>query len=239
MQAVAAEMNLSETAFVVAPPDRADGADLELRWFTPTVEVALCGHATLASAHVLWESGRLGPTEPARFRHRERACSSRRRAADDRDRARLPRPPEPRRSTRRPASRDGARRAGRRRPRERARPARRARRRRDRPRPRTRTSPRSPGIDARGVVVTARGEPDSRVRLRLALLRPPRRHRRGSRSPAPPTARSRRTGPSAWRRPSSSRTRRPARGGVVRCRVAGDRVHPRRPAVTVWHGTLT
>lgn len=54
MQAVAAEVNLSETAFVVP---RADG-DLDLRWFTPTVEVDLCGHATLASAHVLGGTGR-------------------------------------------------------------------------------------------------------------------------------------------------------------------------------------
>ena len=49
MQAVAREMNLSETAFVVP---RADGCH-DLRWFTPTVEVELCGHATLAAAHVL------------------------------------------------------------------------------------------------------------------------------------------------------------------------------------------
>ena len=62
MQHVAREMNLSETAFL-AP--RADGHDL--RWFTPTVEVDLCGHATLASAHVLWECGRLAPDRPARF----------------------------------------------------------------------------------------------------------------------------------------------------------------------------
>jgi PhzF family phenazine biosynthesis protein len=52
MQAVAAEMNLSETAFVVARGPRFD-----LRWFTPTVEVDLCGHATLAVAWHLWESG--------------------------------------------------------------------------------------------------------------------------------------------------------------------------------------
>lgn len=52
MQAVAREMNLSETAFLVS---RAEGFDL--RWFTPEAEVALCGHATLASAHVLWERG--------------------------------------------------------------------------------------------------------------------------------------------------------------------------------------
>jgi PhzF family phenazine biosynthesis protein len=62
MRQVAAEMNLSETAFVCP------GADAySLRWFTPTVEVALCGHATLASAHVLWETGRLRPEQPARF----------------------------------------------------------------------------------------------------------------------------------------------------------------------------
>src|SRR6476660_2698392 len=60
MQAVAGEMNLSETAFLVR---RADGFDL--RWFTPSVEVDLCGHATLASAHVLWEEGHLPPGEQA------------------------------------------------------------------------------------------------------------------------------------------------------------------------------
>jgi PhzF family phenazine biosynthesis protein len=62
MQDVAREMNLSETAFL------RPGADgFSLRWFTPTVEVALCGHATLASAHVLWETGRLASSETARF----------------------------------------------------------------------------------------------------------------------------------------------------------------------------
>lgn len=50
MQSVAAEMNLAETAFVVPA-----GAEFGLRWFTPRVEVPLCGHATLASAHVLWD----------------------------------------------------------------------------------------------------------------------------------------------------------------------------------------
>src|SRR6266853_374575 len=59
---VAREMNLAETAFLVP---RQDGYDL--RWFTPAVEVDLCGHATLASAHVLWEDGRLRPNEQARF----------------------------------------------------------------------------------------------------------------------------------------------------------------------------
>ncbi len=62
MQLVAREMNLSETAFLVK---RRHGYDL--RWFTPLMEVDLCGHATLASAHVLWEQGRLGPGETACF----------------------------------------------------------------------------------------------------------------------------------------------------------------------------
>jgi PhzF family phenazine biosynthesis protein len=62
MQQVAAELNLSETAFLTP---RSDGWGL--RWFTPAVEVALCGHATLASAHFLWESSRLAPTESATF----------------------------------------------------------------------------------------------------------------------------------------------------------------------------
>jgi PhzF family phenazine biosynthesis protein len=66
MQAVAAEMNLSETAFL-HPLDAADAARFGLRWFTPTVEVDLCGHATLASAHVLWETRRLSVDTPARF----------------------------------------------------------------------------------------------------------------------------------------------------------------------------
>lgn len=65
MQAVAREMNLSETAFLVA---RDDG--YSLRWFTPAVEIDLCGHATLASAHALWQSGRLPATETARFHTR-------------------------------------------------------------------------------------------------------------------------------------------------------------------------
>ncbi len=62
MQQVAAEMNLSETAFLL-PQDQG----FLLRWFTPAVEVDLCGHATLASAHVLWETGRLPHPAVARF----------------------------------------------------------------------------------------------------------------------------------------------------------------------------
>jgi PhzF family phenazine biosynthesis protein len=65
MQQVAAEMRLSETAFL-AP----NGDGYRLRWFTPAVEVDLCGHATLAAAHVLWETSRLRPGERARFQTR-------------------------------------------------------------------------------------------------------------------------------------------------------------------------
>ncbi len=68
MQRVASEMNLSETAFLRRRTAPGDG--YELRWFTPAVEVDLCGHATLASAHVLWETGRLSPAETARFHTR-------------------------------------------------------------------------------------------------------------------------------------------------------------------------
>jgi PhzF family phenazine biosynthesis protein len=63
MQSVAREMNLSETAFVLK---QAEG-DYGLRWFTPAVEVKLCGHATLASAHILWETGALRSDEQACF----------------------------------------------------------------------------------------------------------------------------------------------------------------------------
>src|SRR5882672_7364741 len=65
MQSVAAEMNVAETAFVGR---RQDG--WSLRWFTPTVEVALCGHATLATAHVMLEEGLLSRGDTARFHTR-------------------------------------------------------------------------------------------------------------------------------------------------------------------------
>ncbi len=66
MADVAREMNLSETAFLV----RRDDGSYDLRWFTPAVEVRLCGHATLAGAHVLWERGLLPLAETARFHTR-------------------------------------------------------------------------------------------------------------------------------------------------------------------------
>jgi PhzF family phenazine biosynthesis protein len=94
MQNVAREMNLAETAFLrpldgeggrreflatrsatasprgFTAPTGSARTEFELRWFTPTVEIDLCGHATLASAHALWESGRLAPGEQARFHTR-------------------------------------------------------------------------------------------------------------------------------------------------------------------------
>ena len=62
MQNIAAEMNLSETAFLHPQKD-----GYNLRWFTPNVEVDLCGHATLASAHILWETGSIPGDVQARF----------------------------------------------------------------------------------------------------------------------------------------------------------------------------
>ena len=74
MQAVAAEMNLSETAFV-HPRDDGFG----LRWFTPAVEVDLCGHATLAAAHALWSESVVAADRTILFHTRsgELACDRR------------------------------------------------------------------------------------------------------------------------------------------------------------------
>jgi PhzF family phenazine biosynthesis protein len=74
LQAVAAEMNLAETAFLRARDD--DG--WSLRWLTPMVEVALCGHATLASAHILYERGLAAPGVPIRFQTRSGELGARR-----------------------------------------------------------------------------------------------------------------------------------------------------------------
>lgn len=73
MQLVAREMNVSETAFL-----NPEGAAFRLRWFTPTLEVDLCGHATLASAHALWESGRLPSGATANFLTRSGALTAHR-----------------------------------------------------------------------------------------------------------------------------------------------------------------
>jgi PhzF family phenazine biosynthesis protein len=73
MQQVAQEMNLSETAFFYP---EADG--YRLRWFTPTVEVDLCGHATLATGHVLWTEGHLTAEQEAKFYTRSGVLTARR-----------------------------------------------------------------------------------------------------------------------------------------------------------------
>ncbi len=75
MQRVAREMNLSETAFLLGR----ESGGYDLRWFTPTVEVDLCGHATLAAAHVLWEDRHLAPAAPAVFHTRSGRLSAERR----------------------------------------------------------------------------------------------------------------------------------------------------------------
>jgi PhzF family phenazine biosynthesis protein len=67
MRGMAREMNLSETAFLVPTGEK---GEYNLRWFTPAVEVDLCGHATLASAHILWEQGYLNNNSEARFHTR-------------------------------------------------------------------------------------------------------------------------------------------------------------------------
>lgn len=71
MQSVAQEINLSETAFL-----RPKGHDYELRWFTPTTEVDLCGHATIASAHILYEFGYYDPDETINFHTRSGVITS-------------------------------------------------------------------------------------------------------------------------------------------------------------------
>lgn len=76
MQALAAEMNLSETAFLFRRQCEQPTA-FDLRWFTPTVEVDLCGHATLAAAHLLWELEQLDAQEIARFHTRSGLLTAR------------------------------------------------------------------------------------------------------------------------------------------------------------------
>ncbi len=77
MQHVAAELNLSETAFLYRAGDA-----YNLRWFTPAAEVDLCGHATLASAHILWESGELAAEREAVFMTKSGRLSAARKAGD-------------------------------------------------------------------------------------------------------------------------------------------------------------
>lgn len=91
LQAIAAENNLAETAFLI--PDASGAADYELRWFTPAVEVALCGHATLASGHYIL--GKFPDRERVTFRTRKAGILE---VARDGDRYRMALPaypPEP------------------------------------------------------------------------------------------------------------------------------------------------
>jgi trans-2,3-dihydro-3-hydroxyanthranilate isomerase len=73
MQMIARELNLSETAFVLQPTK--SDADVRIRWFTPTMEVPLCGHATIASFHVLAEESRLGMKKPGSYNFRLETAS--------------------------------------------------------------------------------------------------------------------------------------------------------------------
>ncbi len=90
MQAIAAENNLAETAFFI--PDSGD-ADFELRWFTPEIEVALCGHATLASGHVVLSDDH--SRSAVRFRTRQRGVLEVRRSATGYELDLPALPPEP------------------------------------------------------------------------------------------------------------------------------------------------
>ncbi|MDB5349574.1 MAG: phenazine biosynthesis protein PhzF family [Planctomycetota bacterium] len=79
MKNVAREMNLAETAFLY----RLEGdASYALRWLTPAVEVDLCGHATLAAAHILWDEGHIPPESLARFQTRSGWLSAKKRGEE-------------------------------------------------------------------------------------------------------------------------------------------------------------
>src|SRR5690348_501645 len=90
MQSVALEMNHAETAFLVKTSD-----GYNLRWFTPGSEVDLCGHATLASAHYLWETGALAPGDKARFHTRSGLLTAVRLVLDNQPWIELDFPSEP------------------------------------------------------------------------------------------------------------------------------------------------
>jgi PhzF family phenazine biosynthesis protein len=93
LQEIAAEMNLSETAFV-APRSEGENAHFDLRWFTPAQEVDLCGHATLAAAHVLWAEGH-APAAAAITFHTRSGPLTARRPSPGGDAVRLDFPAEP------------------------------------------------------------------------------------------------------------------------------------------------
>ena len=228
MQSVAAELRHSETAFVGR---RADGT-FDLRWFTPAVEVDLCGHATLATAHVL---ASLGEPSPLTFHTRSGTLGA---TVEDGARdARLPgAAAAPDRRAARP--RTGAR--------HRARPGVDATtstcccsRGRSRE---VRSLQPDLGVVARlpyrGLVVTAQAADTRRPRLRVALLRPAGRrargsgHRLGALHARPVLVRS------GWAAPRSSACQLSDRRGRVEVDVRGSRVALRGTAVTVLAGDL-
>jgi predicted PhzF superfamily epimerase YddE/YHI9 len=79
MQRIANEMNLAETAYVTPLPE-VGATDYALRWFTPTVEVDLCGHATLAAAHILWETQAVAARDMIRFHTKSGVLTAKRTA---------------------------------------------------------------------------------------------------------------------------------------------------------------
>ena len=230
MRRVAAEMNLSETAFL-AP----EGEAWRLRWFTPAAEVDLCGHATLASAHVLWETGRLAPGAEARFHTRSGLLTATRR--DGRIWLDLPATPvEP------VAPPDGLLEAlGLCAADVRPRPVGRSRfdylvELEDEAAVRALQPDLGAlkRIEARGVIVTARGEQHDFVsRFFAPRLRVEEDPVTGSAHCALGPYWQQRTGRDVFEAHQAS-----ARGGTLAVRVRGDRVHLGGHAVTVWRGEL-
>ena len=225
MKAVAREMNLSETAFLhpegegTTPPGACAGSHR-------MVEVDLCGHATLASAHVLWQTGRLAPEAEARFLSRSGPLG-----APPPGRAHRAGFPDPDAGAGRPAARAG--------------PGRWARL----PSASPAAAPTLPGragvapptvrdlrpdmtalaaLDTRCVMVTAPGD-RTRDRLRVPVLRARASASPRIRSPAPPTTL---LGPFWGARLGKQQLvgyQASARGGTVYLQLRGDRVRPRRP----------
>ena len=236
MQRVAAEMNLSETAFL--RPGPVPGA-YGLRWFTPTVEVELCGHATLASAHVLWSEGRVGPGEPIRFATASGPLAAR----PGLDGAIwLDFPATPAEPVRPPSGLVEALGAGA--------PRWVGRGRfdylveledeaavRDLAPDLRRLERLTPG--AVGVIVTRpRPRPAGTATTSCPAASPPRPGSTRTRSPGRPTASSARSGPSALARDELTGFQASARGGLVQVRPAGDRVQLGGRAATVLRGQL-
>ncbi len=208
LQSLAAEMKHSETAYLVR---NADGFDL--RWFTPAIEVALCGHATLASAHALWEQGVVPGGRGDSLCHQERHADGH--SPQRPDRARLPpQSGRDRRAAGRAVAR--ARRYGPLRRQEPLRLPRRSRVRGDR----AKNDARFPAAGERSRSRHDRHQPFEPTRGSISSRGSSPRPRASTRtqSPARPIAAWPRTGRNGWARTSSSRTRR--RPAAVSCTFA-------------------